>query len=125
MKTKNLLSFLILLLIVNGKNLYAQKLTIEIFNKTGMDLDSVQLDGSFIGQIPNDSSILIKHFSAFEASGSWPLMGIYAVSSAGKRLRNLAKCGTKAVRYTEGTYRFDIVIKNEEFSDKLTLIKRE
>ena len=126
MKTKNTLSFLILLLlIVNGKNLYAQKLTIEVFNKTGMDLDSVQLDKQYIGYLPKDSSAVLKNYKEFKASGSWPLMKIRAVDDKGNQSQNLTECGTKAKVIKDGRHRIDIKVANPEFGNILTLMLRD
>ena len=126
MKTKNTLSFLILLLlIVNGKNLYAQKLTIEVFNKTGMDLDSVQLDKQYIGFLPKDSSAVLENYKEFKASGSWPLMKIRAVDDKGNKSHNLTECGTKAKVIKDGRHRIDIKVANPEFGNILTLMLRD
>ena len=126
MKTKNTLSFLILLLlIVNGKNLYAQKLTIEVFNNTGMDLDSVQLDKQYIGYLPKDSSAVLENYKEFKASGSWPLMKIRAVDDKGNKSHNLTECGTKAKVIKDGRHRIDIKVANPEFGNILTLMLRD
>lgn len=126
MKTKNTLSFLILLLlIVNGKNLYAQKLTIEVFNKTGMDLDSVQLDKQYIGFLPKDSSAVLENYKEFKASGSWPLMKIRAVDDKGNKSHNLTECGTKAKVIKDGRHRIDIKVANPEVGNILSLMLRD
>ena len=126
MKTKNTLSFLILLLlIVNGKNLNAQKLTVELFNNTGMDLDSVQLDKQYIGYLPKDSSAVLENYKEFKASGSWPLMKIRAVDDKGNKSHNLTECGTKAKVIKDGRHRIDIKVANPEFGNILTLMLRD
>ncbi len=126
MKTKKTLSFLIfLLLIVNGKNLNAQKLTIEVFNKTGMDLDSVQLDKQYIGYLPKDSSAVLENHKEFKASGSWPLMKIRAVDEKGNKSHNLTECGSKAKVIKDGRHRIDIKVANPEFGNILTLMLRD
>lgn len=126
MKTKNTLSFLILLLlIVNGKNLNAQKLTIEVFNKTGMDLDSVYFDKQYIGYLPKDSSAVLRKYKEFKASGSWPLMKIRAVDHKGNKSHNLTECGTKAKVIKDGRHRIDIKVANSEFGNILTLMLRD
>jgi hypothetical protein len=126
MKTKRILTFLIFLfLIVNGKNLNAQKLTIEVFNKTGMDLDSVYFDTQYIGFLPNDSSAILKNYKEFKASGSWPLMKIRAVDDKGNKSHNLTECGTKAIAIKKGRHRIDIKVANPEFENILTLMLRD
>ena len=126
MKTKKTLSFLIFLfLIVSGKNLSAQKLTIEVFNKTGMDLDSVYFDKQYIGYLPKDSSAVLKNYKEFKASGSWPLMKIRAVNDKGIKSYNLTECGTKAIAIKKGRQRIDIKVANPEFGNILTLMLRD
>ncbi len=126
MKTKKTLSFLIFLfLIVNGKNLSAQKLTIEVFNKTGMDLDSVYFDKQYIGYLPKDSSAVLINYKEFKASGSWPLMKIRAIDDKGNKSHNLTKCGTKAIAIKKGRHRIDIKAANPEFGNILTLMLRD
>ena len=126
MKTKKTLSVLILLLlIVNGKNLNAQKLTVELFNNTGMDLDSVQLDKQYIGYLPKDSSAVLENYKEFKASGSWPLMKIRAVDDKGNKSHNLTECGTKAKVIKDGRHRIDIKVANPEFGNILTLMLRD
>ena len=126
MKTKKTLSFLIfLLLIVSGKNLNAQKLTIEVFNKTGMDLDSVYFDKQYIGYLPKDSSAVLKNYKEFKASGNWPLMKIRAIDNKGNKSYNLTECGTKAIAIKKGRHRIDIKVANPEFGNILTLMLRD
>jgi hypothetical protein len=126
MKTKRILTFLIFLfLIVNGKNLNAQKLTIEVFNKTGMDLDSVYFDKQYIGYLPKDSSAVLKNYQEFKASGGWPLMKIRAVNDKGIKSYNLTECGTKAIAINKGRNRIDIKVANPEFGNILTLMLRD
>ena len=126
MKTKNTLSFLIFfLLIVNSKNLNAQQLTVELFNNTGMDLDSVQLDKQYIGYLPKDSSAVLENYKEFKASGSWPLMKIRAVDDKGNKSHNLTECGTKAKVIKDGRHRIDIKVANPEFGNILTLMLRD
>lgn len=104
--------------------LFCQSLTIELKNSTGVDLDSIILENLFIGQLPNDSSILITQFTQFKSSGPRPLMKISALDTSGVRLKSLLTCGTKAVLCTEGMYYFDIVLSNKESDNRLYLYSR-
>lgn len=123
MNTKKALYFLIILLfmIVNGNSLYAQNLTIEVSNKTGMDLDSVYFDKQYIGHLPKDSSVIFKNYKELKASGSWPLIKIRAVDDQGNHSHNLTHCGTKAIAIKKGRKRIDIKVANPEFGNTLTL----
>jgi hypothetical protein len=104
---------------------YSQKLSIELHNKTGISLDSVQINGKFIGQLENDSTTILEGFKEFKISGAWPLMKIRAVDSSGARIQNLAECGTKALTVREGHYRFDIKLNNEGLGRNLFLIRSQ
>jgi hypothetical protein len=103
----------------------AQKLSIEIYNKTGISLDSVQINGKFIGQLRNDSTTILKDFKEFKISGAWPLMKIRAVDPSGERIQNLAHCGTKALPVREGHYRFEITLNSEGLKRHLLLTKAQ
>lgn len=56
MKTKVVLFLLCAIFFHYGN---AQKVTIELFNKTGLDLDSVTLKKVYCGKIENDSSLKV------------------------------------------------------------------
>ncbi len=101
---------------------YSQKLSIEIYNKTGITLDSVQLDSVYIGRILNDSSAIVKDLNEFQLTGSWPLLRIKAVDTSGKLLIRLAECGTKAVTVKEGHHAFDIKLNTAGLNPHLELL---
>ena len=122
---KALVCVLSVLLLNTGSVIYSQNLTIEVFNKTGMDLDSVQLDKRYIGFLPKDSSAVLENYKEFKASGSWPLMKIRAVDDKGNKSHNLAECGTKAKVIKDGRHRIDIKVANPEFGNILTLMLRD
>jgi len=122
---KALFCVLSVLLLHAGSVIYSQSLTVELFNNTGMDLDSVQLDSLFIGKLPSDSSAVLKNYKEFKASGSWPLMKIWAVDDKGNKSHNLTECGTKAKVIKDGRHRIDIKVANPEFGNILTLMLRD
>jgi hypothetical protein len=119
---KALVCVLSVLLLNTGSVIYSQNLTVELFNNTGMDLDSVQLDKQYIGYLPKDSSAVLENYKEFKASGSWPLMRIRAVDDKGNKSHNLAECGTKAKVIKDGRHRIDIKVANPEFGNILTLM---
>jgi hypothetical protein len=122
---KALFCVLSVLLLNIGSVIYSQNLTVELFNNTGMDLDSVQLDSLFIGKLPSDSMVLVENCSEFKAVGSWPLMRIRAVDDKGNKKHNLSECGTKATAIKTGRHRIDIKVANPEFGNILTLMLRD
>ena len=122
---KALVCVLSVLLLNTGSVIYSQNLTVELFNNTGMDLDSVQLDKQYIGYLPKDSSAVLENYKEFKASGSWPLMKIRAVNDKGIKSYNLTECGTKAIAIKKGRHRIDIKVANPEFGNILTLMLRD
>ena len=122
---KALVCVLSVLLLNTGSVIYSQNLTVELFNNTGMDLDSVQLDKQYIGYLPKDSSAVLENYKEFKASGSWPLMKIRAVEDKGNKSHNLTECGTKAKVIKDGRHRIDIKVANPEFGNILTLMLRD
>jgi len=122
---KALVCVLSVLLLNTGSVIYSQNLTVELFNNTGMDLDSVQLDKQYIGFLPKDSSAVLENYKEFKASGSWPLMKIRAVDDKGNKSHNLTECGTKAKIIKDGRHRIDIKVANPEFGNILTLMLRD
>ena len=122
---KALVCVLSVLLLNTGSVIYSQNLTVELFNNTGMDLDSVQLDKQYIGFLPKDSSAVLENYKEFKASGSWPLMRIRAVDDKGNKSHNLTECGTKAKVIKDGRHRIDIKVANPEFGNILTLMLRD
>ena len=122
---KALVCVLSVLLLNTGSVIYSQNLTVELFNNTGMDLDSVQLDKQYIGYLPKDSSAVLENYKEFKASGSWPLMRIRAVDDKGNKSHNLTECGTKAKVIKDGRHRIDIKVANPEFGNILTLMLRD
>ena len=101
---------------------YTQKLSIEVYNKTGVTLDSVQIDAFYIGRLKNDSSTFVNGLNEFQRSGPWPLLRVRAVDDLGKSITNLSACGTKAVTVKEGHFAFDIILNNAGLNRHLELI---
>ena len=122
MKTKVVLFLLCAIFYQYGN---AQKLTIELFNKTGLDLDSVTLNKVYCGKIENDSSLKVLKCTGFYSSSGWPLLKISGIIHDKIPVRSLTKCGTKAKFITTGKYQFDIYISKPELGNVLTLKKHE
>ncbi len=122
MKTKVVL---ILLFAIFCKNGFAQKLTIELFNKTGLDLDSVTLNKVYCGKIEKDSSLKVLKCKGFYSSSGWPLLKISGIIHDKIPVRSLTECGTKAKFITTGKHQFDIYLSKPELGNVLTLKKHE
>jgi hypothetical protein len=122
MKTKVVL---ILLFAIFCKNGFAQNLNIELFNKTGLDLDSVILNKVYCGKIEKDSSLKVLNCNGFYSSSGWPLLKISGIIYDKIPVRSLTKCGTKAMFITTGKHQFDIYLSKPELGNVLTLKKHE
>ena len=122
MKTKVVLFLLCAIFCQNG---IAQKLTIELFNKTGFDLDSVILNKVYCGKIEKDSSLKVLKCTGFYSSSGWPLLKISGIIHDKIPVRSLTKCGTKAKFIATGKHQFDIYITKPELGNVLTLKKHE
>ena len=122
MKTKVVLFLLFAIFCKNG---FAQKLTIELFNKTGLDLDSVTLNKVYCGKIEKDSSLKVLKCKGFYSSSGWPLLKISGIIHKKIPVRSLTECGTKAKFITTGKHQFDIYLSKPEMGNVLTLKKHE
>ena len=123
MKTKVVLFLLFAIFL--QQNGFAQKLTIELFNKTGFDLDSVSLNKVYCGKIEKDSSLKVLKCKGFYSSSGWPLLKISGIIHDKIPVRSLTKCGTKAKFIATGKHQFDIYISKPELGNVLTLKKHE
>jgi len=122
MKTKVVLILLCVIFYQYGN---AQKLTIELFNKTGLDLDSVTLNKVYCGKIEKDSSVKVLKCKGFYSSSGWPLLKISAIIQNNIPVRSLSECGSKAKYITTGKHQFDIYLSKPELGNVLTLKKHE
>jgi len=122
MKTKVVLFLLCVIFYQYGN---AQKLTIELFNKTGLDLDSVTLNKVYCGKIEKDSSLKVLKCKGFYSSSGWPLLKISAIIQNNIPVRSLSECGSKAKYITTGKHQFDIYLSKPELGNVLTLKKHE
>ena len=122
MKTKVVLFLLCAIFYQYGN---AQKLTIELFNKTGLDLDSVTLNKVYCGTIKKDSSLKVLKCKGFYSSSGWPLLKISGIIHNNTPVRSLTECGTKAKYITTGKHQFDIYLSKPELGNVLTLKKHE
>lgn len=103
---------------------FSQKISVEMYNKTGLTLDSVQLENIYLGCILNDSSVTVHNLKEVQLSGSRPQLRISAIDISGAPLKNLATCGTKASGLKEGHYKFDIMLNTSGLIPHLVLVVR-
>ena len=71
LKFKFIFQFAILMLIPSMT--IGQSINIQVFNKTGYDLDSVSFDHFYLGKISKDSTVFISGISEITMQGDVPL----------------------------------------------------
>lgn len=98
------LSIIVLCSFVNFRSLHA-----KFYNKTGDNLDSLVIAGTFIGHLESNSSTEYIDFKNFLFDGSLPYEQISGKLN-GKKLTqfNWSWCGTERERKSKGSYIFDI-----------------
>jgi hypothetical protein len=87
-----------------------QNIQVEVFNKTGYDLDSVLFDQFYLGKLSNDSTVFLSGISEIVMQGDVPLRRPFGLIEGKRRPFNLTPCGTKSKKVKAGSYAFDIFI---------------
>jgi hypothetical protein len=98
----------------------AQSLRIEIFNRTGYDLDSVYMDYNYVGSIKKDSSVLVLDCKEIVMDSGMPIgrpEGI--IKNKVKTSEPQYLCGTEIYSVKEGDFKFDIKIMEEASNYRL------
>lgn len=98
------LSIIVLSSFVNFRSLHA-----KFHNKTGENLDSLVIAGTFIGHLESNSSTEYIDFKNFPFEDNLPYERISGILN-GKKLTqfNWSWCGTERERKSKGSYIFDI-----------------
>jgi hypothetical protein len=107
---KNKIIFCFFISLVLPPLSFCQNLGIEVFNKTGYNLDSVSFCKIEIGNITQDSSVVLTDLDEITFLGDLPLHLPFGLIEGKKRPMNLTPCGTKSKKKKEGFYQFDILI---------------
>lgn len=111
MKTITLLFFLL----IGFKSCFAQHLKIELFNKTGYDLDSVSIGNEGFVKIKKDSSAVINGCKDLSIMGGLPIGTANGRIYEKKRdARFIGICGTGNKRVHKGYLKFDIIMVDGE-----------
>jgi len=114
------LKYLKYLLILVPLNCFGQKLKIEIFNKTGFDLDSIKVQGKYIGSIKKNSSIVLSDFMKFKIQDGLPFGFPYGVIVGEKTYKGFyGLCGTGMKTVKRGKFRFNLICKERETGKEL------
>ena len=90
--------------------IFGQNIQIEVFNKTGYNLDSVSFHHFYLGKIIKDSTFFLSGIDEITMQGDVPLNRPFGLIEGKKRPFNLTPCGTKSKKRKEGSYAFDLFI---------------
>jgi hypothetical protein len=103
---------LIFLSFLLSQNIYGQKLSIKVYNKTGYNLDSVAVEKVYVGLIKADSSVTVLNCKEFYSQDGTPFNSVIWIIKEKKepRLKHMIGCATGVRTFTEGKYEFDIIL---------------
>jgi hypothetical protein len=107
---KNKAVFYLVFSLLFPSGLMGQNINLVVFNKTGYNLDSISFCKIEIGNITQDSSVVLTDLDEITFLGDLPLHLPFGLIEGKKRPMNLTPCGTKSKKKKEGFYQFDILI---------------
>ena len=103
------------LLVMGSEFIFGQHLKIELFNKSGFDLDSVSIGNEGFVKIKKDSSIVIRGCKEISMMGGLPIGTANGRIYEKKRdTRFIGICGTGNNRVHKGYFKFDIIMIDGE-----------
>jgi hypothetical protein len=110
---------LILTFLLTKKNFHA-----KFYNKTGQNIDSLFVGTTLIGHLSVEDSTEFISFSKFQFDSGYP----YEKLTANLQKKNINQinwswCGTEQKIKSDGSYAFDIKVKNENGVSYLYLVK--
>jgi len=105
------LKFIPYLLLLLSLNSFGQRLKITLYNKTGYDLDSVLLEGKYVGRIKKNDSIAVLNCKKIVIQGGKPADLAYGIIKDKKMDDSfLGLCGVGCRNVTRGKFKFDITL---------------
>ena len=104
------LTFQLAILLIIPSLTTGQNVDIQVFNKTGYDLDSVLFGDFYLGKLNKDSTAFLSGIDEITMQGDVPLNRPFGLIEGKKRPFNLTPCGTKSKKKKEGSYAFDLFI---------------
>jgi hypothetical protein len=104
-----ILIFIILIIFGSIFYLNSKKLHVKFYNKTGENLDSLVIAGTFIGDLKKEEATKNIDFKQFVFDGDTPYE-IIKSKIKNKKIEQLnwSDCGTNIEAQTNGSYIFDI-----------------
>jgi len=116
--------FIFASLIILSSFVSFRSIHVKFHNKTGEDIDSLVIAGTFIGSLKKDQSTEYISFKEFEFDGDLPYEEISGTTN-NKKLDKLhwSWCGTERNTKSKGSYIFDIrKAVNDEGNPSLFLV---
>lgn len=106
----NSIKLLFFLLIVSQIS-FGQHLKIELFNKTGYDLDSISIGTASFIKIKKDSSVIINNCKEITMMGDLPIGTVNGrINEKVHDKRFIGICGTGNKTVHKGHYQFNIIM---------------
>lgn len=102
------------LLLGFAKTGYAQNLSLEVYNLSGYDLDSLYIEKEYVGGLKRDSTIIIRQIDTLTIQGMLPLLLPVGVVKEKKMHRSPLKCSTKSRKVSDGHYRFNLHSREDQ-----------
>lgn len=107
----NLLFILILTFLLIAPIVNAQSVKIRFYNKTEYQIDSLNVNGVFLGTILPNSSSKLMEFQSFPFDGGYPDATATALINRIKvATPHFPRCGILLYSVKKGTYEFDIMV---------------
>jgi hypothetical protein len=112
-------SFILALCLCLANSFFCQDLTIQVRNKTGYKVDSLSVDGIFIGTLGNDS--LSKPIPIHSFPSDVFLPSIYGMVNAKKTKSFPDMCGTHLNYITKGHFIYELLLVESDPDDYFVL----
>ena len=96
--------------------LHGQKLKIELFNKTGYDLDSVSVGDNYVGELKKDSSVMILDCKQIRIVSRALYNGYGIIKNKTKQKRLIRYCWRGIKNIKKGDFKFDITLVEDDYS---------
>ena len=93
------------------------QIEVTIYNHTGYDVDSFQLENMYIGKLAKDDSIIVNSLSKLSIQDDLPFANVNAIiPKIKKRKRAYTWCGTGIWKATKGDFKYSITLVEKDNS---------
>jgi hypothetical protein len=96
------------------------EMNVEIFNKTGSDLDSVYIGEQYVGKIAKNGIVEVQSCPSFEMQDGAPFgYASGVINGMQEDTRRVGYCGTGVEPAAVGDHQFDIELMDSKFGYRL------